>query len=218
MLVKDYISKDFTPVKISQTVGEALDLVVKFNLTHMPVLEGPEFSGNLSREILEEHRRETGLSELKEFFELFFVDEKASLLDSVQIYHNNMANVLAVLNRAHHYTGLLMLDDVISGFSSMPLITEPGSIMIVETPHKKLSFSEISNIVESNNSKIIGMFVTAYHDDNVRVVLKLVSENLTSVGETFERFDYKVVYKFFNDEKEELMKERFDQLMKYLSI
>lgn len=218
MLVKDYISKDFAPAKIGQTAGHALELVDKFNLTHIPVLEGLEFAGNLSKEILEENDASTRLSELKDFFENFFIDEKASLLDAVQIYHIHTSNVLPILNQTHHYVGMLMLDDVISGLSSMPLIIEPGSIMIVEIPQKKLSFSEISNIVESNNAKIIGMFVTAYQDENVRVALKLVSENLTSVGETFERFDYKVVYKFFNDEKEELMKERFEQLMKYLNI
>lgn len=218
MLVKDYISKDFAPAKISQTAGHALKLVDKFNLTHIPVLEDLEFAGNLSKEILEENEASTVLSKLKDFFENFFIDEKASLLDAVQIYHNHTSNVLPILNQTHHYVGMLMLDDVISGLSSMPLIIEPGSIMIVEIPQKKLSFSEISNIVESNNAKIIGMFVTAYQDENVRVALKLVSENLTSVGETFERFDYKVVYKFFNDEKEELMKERFEQLMKYLNI
>jgi len=218
MLVKDYISKDFAPVKISQTTTHALELAERFNLTHIPVLEGLEFTGNLSKEILEENESSTEISKLKDFFENFYIDEKASLLDAVQIYHNHTSNILPVLNRTHHYAGMLMLDDVISGLSSMPLIIEPGSIMIVEIPQKKLSFSEISNIAESNNAKIIGMFVAAYQGDNARVVLKVVSENLTSVGETFERFDYKVVYKFFNDEKEELMKERFEQLMKYLNI
>lgn len=218
MLVKDYISKDFPPAKFDQTVGHAIDLVKKFNLTHIPIFKGIEFEGNLLKETLEENEPKKHLSELKEFFEVFFVDEKASLLDAVQIYHNNMANVLVVLNQHHQFVGLLMLDDVISGLASMPLITEPGSIMIIEIPQKKLSFSEISNIIESNNAKVIGMFVMAYYEENVRVAVKIVTENLTSVGETFERFDYKVVYKSFNDEKEELMKDRFAQLMKYLDI
>lgn len=217
MLVNEYISKDFPEVKDSQTVEYALMQIENYNLTHIAVFQGVEFMGNLSKETLEENSPQMKLSELKEFYELFSIDENASLLDAVQLYHNNLANVLAVLNQKHHFVGFLMLDDVMSGFSAMPFVTEPGSILIVEISNKKLSFSEISKIVESNNARIIGMFVTAYKDEDARVTIKLSAENLTSVVETFDRFDYNVVYKSFSDEKDELMKDRFEQLMKYLN-
>lgn len=218
MMIAEYISKDFAPLKPSDTVARAMELVDKFNLTHIVVLKGSESEGNLSKETLEEYEPDTLLSDLKEFYEVFFVEEKASLLDAIQIFDQHTANVLVVLNAQQQFVGLLMLDDVISGLSAMPLINEPGSVMIVEIPQNKLSFSEISKIVESNNAKITGMFVVAYLEDSVHVAVKLASGNLTSVGETFDRFDYKVVYKFFRDEKEELMKERFEQLMKYLDL
>ncbi len=218
MLVTDYISKDFIPPKLNQTVGHGLELLKEFSLTHIPVFEGLGFIGMISRETLKEYDEEVRLSELREFGEFFYITENGSLLDGVQNFHNHDANILVVLNAEHQYSGLLMMDDVISGLSTMPFISEPGAIMIVEVSQKQFSISEIAKIAESNNARIIGLFITGYREDKIQIAIKLISESLVSVGETFERFNYTVLFKFFNDEKEDLMKDRFDMLMKYLDI
>jgi hypothetical protein len=49
-------------------------------------------------------------------------------------------------------------------------------------------------------------------------MLKISSENLSSIDETFERYGYKVVEKYYNDEKEELLKDRFVFFQKYLEF
>ncbi len=218
MIVTDYISKDFIPAKLNQKVGRGLELIKEFGLTHIPVFEGLNFVGMISRETLEESDVDEKLSELREFNEFFYMTENGSLLDAVQNFHHNDTNILVVLNTEHQYAGLLMMDDVISGLSTLPFISEPGAIMIVEVSQKQFSISEIAKIAESNNARIIGLFITGYHGDKIQITIKLMSDNLASVSETFERFNYTVIFKFFNDEKEDLMKDRFDMLMKYLDI
>jgi|SRR5690606_3066414 len=218
MLVIDYISKDFIPPKLNQTVKHGGKLINAYNLTHIPVFEGLNFVGFLSKETIEENEEEEKLAELNDFLEYFYVTENSSLLDAIQNFHQNNSNVLVVLNAEKQFVGMLMLEDVISAISTMPFISEPGAIMVVEVSLRQFSISEVSKIAESNNARIIGLFVTAYQDDKVQIALKLIAENLASVGETFERFNYRVVYKFFNDEKEDLMRDRFDMLMKFLDI
>lgn len=218
MIVTDYISKDFIPAKLNQKVEHGLELIKEFSLTHIPVFEGLNFVGMISRESLEETDLEDKLSELRDFSEFFYISENASLLDAVQNFHNHTTNILVVLNSELQYVGLLMMDDVISGLSTLPFISEPGAIMIVEVSQKQFSISEIAKIAESNNARIIGLFITGYHEDKIQIAIKIISDNLASVSETFERFNYSVLFKFFNDEKEDLMKDRFDMLMKYLDI
>lgn len=218
MLVSDYISKDFIPPKLNQTVEHALSVVYEFGLSHIPVFEALSFVGNLSKETLEEQSPDTQLSELKEFLDFFYMTSNGSLLEAVQNFHTYNTNVMVVLTSDLQYEGFLVIDDVISALSVMPFIAEPGSIMVVEVAQKKYSISEISKIAESNNARIIGLFVTAYRDDKVIVTIKLIAESLASVSETFERFDYRVLHKFFVDEKEDMMKDRYDMLMRYLDI
>lgn len=218
MLVINYISKDFIPPKLNQMVSHGLNLVMEFNLTHLPVFEGLNFIGNLSKEDLESADEGVTLSELRDLCEVFSISDNASLLDAIQMYHNYNSNIIPVLNSTFQYMGFLMMEDVISGLSTMPFIVEPGATMVVEVPQKQFSISEIAKICESNNARIVGLFVTGYFDDKVQITLKLITENIVSVSETFERFGYTVVFKFFNDEKQDLYKDRFDQLMKYLDI
>lgn len=218
MLVSNYISKDFIPPKSNQTVEHALSLAQEFNLSHIPVFEGLSFVGNLSKEVLEDNDSEMKLSELKEFYEFFYMTSNGSLLEAVQNFHTYTTNLMVVLSTELQYTGLLMIDDVISALSVMPFIAEPGSIMIVEVSQKQYSISEIAKIAESNNARIIGLFVLSYQHDMIRIAIKLIADNLSSVDETFERFNYTVLHKFFNDEKEDMMKDRFEMLMKYLDI
>lgn len=218
MIVNNYISKDFVPPNVNQATSLALGLLDDFNLTHIPVFEGLNFIGNVSKETLEENAADEKLAEIREFNEYFYITENASLFDAIEKFHNHATNILPVINEEKHYLGFLMMDDVISALSTMPFIVEPGSIMTVEISQKQFSISEVSKIVESNNGRIIGLFVTAYVDDRVQITIKLIADNLASVSETFERFGYSVILKFFSDEKEDMLRDRFDQLMKYLDI
>src|SRR5690606_3370861 len=152
MLVNDYISKDFIPPKLNQSISHGLDLIQQFGLTHIPVFEGLNFIGNISRENLEENNSELKLTEIKDFTEFFYITENSSLLDAVQKFHNFDTNILPVINEEKQYQGLLMMDDVISGLSAMPFILEPGAILVIEVSQKQFSISEIAKIAESNNA------------------------------------------------------------------
>ena len=48
--------------------------------------------------------------------------------------------------------------------------------------------------------------------------MKINHDNLSSIDETFDRFGYHVVHKFYNDEKEELIKDRYQYFQKYLEF
>jgi len=218
MLVNNYISKDFIPPKSNQPVSHGLEIINEFGLTHIPLFEGLHFIGNLSKETLEEAGPDEKLLQLKDFADDFTISENSSLLDAIQKFNNNASNILPVLNTEKQYLGFLMMDDVISGLSTMPFILEPGAIMVIEVSQKQFSISEIAKIAESNNARIIGLFVTDYPEDKTQITIKLIAESIASVSETFERFGYTVVYKFFHDEKEDLYKDRFEQLMKYLDV
>lgn len=218
MLIADYLSNDFDPPQMNDSAAETLDLLSRFGLSHIPVFENAALVGMISKETLETSAEDTPLIELKDFFEFFYITENASLFEAILYFGNHNSNILPILNPGQEYTGYLMLEDVISGLSAMPFIAEPGAIMVVEVGQKQFSISEIAKIAESNNARIIGLFVSDYHEDKVQIAIKLIAESLSSVAQTFERFDYTVIYKFFHDSKDDLVKDRFQLLMKYLDI
>jgi hypothetical protein len=81
------------------------------------------------------------------------------------------------------------------------------------------SLSEISQIVESNNGRILSLYVANSEDNQkLRVTLKINLTDLTSIMATFNRYNYTVVSSHMSDEDlDEFYQERFDVFLKYLN-
>ena len=55
-------------------------------------------------------------------------------------------------------------------------------------------------------------------EETIQIALKISSENLSSIDETFDRYNYIVVHKFYHNEKDDLLKDRFGFLQKYMEF
>ncbi|MDP5061135.1 MAG: acetoin utilization protein acuB, partial [Maribacter sp.] len=100
----------------------------------------------------------------------------------------------------------------------MPFFTDPGSILVVATGVKDYSFSQIAQIVESNNAKLYGGFISDTQNDIIQVTLKITANNYNKVVQTFRRYNYNIIFGNSDDEFLEDLKNRSDYLEKYLNV
>lgn len=217
MYIKDYISKDYPAFNSSDRIEDANEIAKEFGYSHVFVKKKGIYQGAISQQFLEESP-EGSLSTLDIHYEKFAILEDGNLLDSINLFHTYNSNVVPVISKAEKYVGYLSCDDIFNEFSKYPLFSENGAIMIVQTSDKHYSFTEICKIVESNNSKLFGCYINAMTEDFTQITLKISSDNLTSIQETFERYGYVIVHKYFDDEKDDLMKDRFGFFQKYLEF
>lgn len=217
MLIKDYISKDFPAFETSSFVDEALNLVNDFGFSHIFIKQKGIYQGALLKEVLEENPGVL-LSEVSIHSERFAVSGESTLLDTIKIFNTFDANILPVINPNEKYLGYISYEDVFKEFSKYPLFSENGAVLTVETSLKTYSFTEIAKIVESNNCRFFGAFINSIEEDRIQITMRISHENLSSVDESFERFGYSVVRKFYTDEKEEMLKDRYQFMQKYLQI
>lgn len=217
MFIKDYISKDYPAFNISDSVEEANETAKEFGYSHIFIKKKGIFMGAVSQSFLEDSP-EGNLSSLETHFEKFAIIEDGNLLDSIKLFHIFNSNVVPVISKEEKYLGYLSCDDIFNEFSKYPLFSENGAVMVIQTNNTHYSFTEISKIVETNNAKIYGLYVNSVQEDAIQITLKISSDNLSSIDETFERYGYHVVHKYYNDEKEDLMKDRFGFFQKYLEF
>jgi hypothetical protein len=217
MFIQDYISKDFPAFDINESIEDAAAVAREFSYSHVFVTRNDIFLGAISQAFLEESP-EGSLQTLEIHFERFAVLEDGHLLDTIKLFHIFNSNLVPVIDREEQYLGYISCDDIFSEFSKYPLFSENGAVIIVQKNARDYSFSEISKIVEENNAKIFGSFISAIEGDDVQITLKISSENLSSIDETFERYGYEVIIKHYDDEKEELLKARFGFFQKYLEF
>ena len=110
------------------------------------------------------------------------------------------------------------MTEVISLFGESPFFSEPGGVLVVEKGINDYSFSEISQIVESNNGKLLGAFVSKMQPDLVQVTLKIGNTGLNEIIQTFRRYNYSIISGHEDDSYLESLKERSDYLDRYLNI
>lgn len=217
MFIKDYISKDYPPFSFRDSIEDASEVAKEFGYSHVFVVKKGIFQGGLSQSFLEDSPEGT-LESLSIHYERFAIMEDSSLLDSIKLFHIFNANVVPVISKEEKYLGYISCDDIFNEFSKYPLFSENGAILTIQTTGLHYSMSEISQIVESNNAKIYGSFINAIKEDSIEITLKISSENLSSIDETFERYGYNVINKHYDDEKEEFLKDRFGFFQKYLEF
>ncbi|MDH3698889.1 MAG: acetoin utilization protein acuB, partial [Flavobacteriaceae bacterium] len=110
------------------------------------------------------------------------------------------------------------LTEVVAMFIEIPFFTEQGAILVVAKKASDYSFSEIAQIVESNNTKLIGAFITDSREEVVQITVKLGTGNMNEVVQTFRRYDYSILFGSKDDQFLKDLKQRSDYLNKYLNV
>lgn len=214
MFISDYLSKDFPTFSFNDDVEEAFLTAMDFRFSHIFIVEKETFLGALSIDILQE--RKGNLAQFQKDIEKFALLESESLVDSVSLFHRFESNVLPIINTEENYVGYMVADDIFNEMSKSPMFSENGAVLIIQNHHLHYSLGEITQIVESNNAKIFGCFVSEVFGDFVHITLKMTAYNLDFIRADLNRYGYEIVHQYYQDEKQEMLKDRLAFVQKYL--
>jgi hypothetical protein len=78
--------------------------------------------------------------------------------------------------------------------------------------------SQITQIVESNNGKILGLFISDADVESVQITMKISLGAMNEIIQTFRRYNYEIISEHQEDNYINNLKERSDYLDKYLNI
>lgn len=218
MKISSYILKDIDPLLITSTVPDAQRLFNELTYSHFPVLKDNVYLGCISEADVRCYETDKTLQHYQYAFEGFYVRENANWLDILECFAQNHCNILPVLDDDNSYQGYLELGDIMNLFNQTPFLSEPGNILIVEKGILDFSFSEVSQIVESNSAKLLGLFISNMHNDVAQITLKISNSDLNDIVQTFRRYGYNIVSKHQEDAFLNNLKDRSKYLEKYLNI
>ncbi|TRZ44423.1 CBS domain-containing protein [Robertkochia solimangrovi] len=218
MNLQSYINNDILPLLTNYPVRMVEGMFADCTFTHFPVVEDHKLLGNISEEDLEGFETDKKISDYMYMLDVFFVKKNTSWLDVLEAFARNNANVMPVLDEDDNYLGYYELIDVIGLFKETPFLNEPGGILIVEKGTQDYTFSEISQIVESNDGKLLGAFVSDAQEDLTQITLKVGNVGLNNILQTFRRYGYNIVSGNEDDSYVESLKRRSEYLSRYLNI
>lgn len=218
METSQYIINDITPYDISTVLGEVQTAFNQLTYSHIPVSKDGTFVGCISETDAHCFEADKPLSDYAYALERFFVGEETNWLDILEAFALHGSNIMPVLNKAYEYQGYYELSDIMHLFNDTPFLNESGGIIVVEKGLREYSFSEICQIVESNDARILGVFVSKLEEDIAQVTVKIGHMGMNSIVQTFRRYGYNVVSQHQEDKLLEDLKARSAYLDKYLNM
>jgi len=221
MLAKDLISDVIPSLKTSDNGQKALYWMDIFRISHLPIVNNEDFLGLISdKDIYDLNMSEEPIG--NHTLSLFspYVTDNQHVYEVMELASRMMLTVVPVLDQNNRYLGLITLTDLLHYFADMAAIKQPGGILVLEINANDYSLTQIAQIVESNDAKILSMYISSHSlTTKMEVTLKINRQDLTSIIQTFNRFNYIIRASFMNDDDmDTLYENRYDLFMRYLNI
>ena len=216
--ITNYITNDYKAIDSQETIAAAQEFLDELTFSHFPVVEEQIYIGSIASEDIETFNSDKKIIDYRYTFEKFFVRTNMVWLDVLEVFAQNHTNLVPVLDEENKYVGYYEISDIISFFNETPFIKEPGGIIVVKKAVLDYSLSQITQIVESNNAKLLGLFISEADPVNVQVTLKISLGPMNEIIQTFRRYNYEIISEHHEDNFINTLKERSDYLDKYLNI
>lgn len=219
MNLSDYILKEIPSFTLQSTVGSAQKACESLPITHVFIVENEKLIGSFLESDLQtlENKNEK-LTDYSYLLQPFFTDENSTVLELLKQFANYDCNRIPVVGKEQQYLGYYDLGDLLKVFSTTPFLNEEQATLVVEKTTTAYAMSEVSQIVESNNGKILGMYISKKTNDTVEITLKIALRELNDIIQTFRRYNYTIITEHADDFYLEDLKNRSRYLQKYLSV
>ena len=218
MDTQQYIINDITAFELTTKVSEVQNAFNQLTYSHIPVTKDGVFEGSISENDIHCYNAEKTLEAYQYSLESFHVKQHTNWLDILEAFALNNSTIMPVLSENYTYLGYYELSDIMNLFNDTPFLGESGGIIVVEKSTLDYSFSEICQIVETNDAKILGVFVSKMENETTQITIKVGHTGINAIVQTFRRYNYDIVSNHQEDRFIEDLKKRSKYLEKYLKM
>jgi CBS domain-containing protein len=218
MLAKEMISDVIPSLRTSDTGISALNWMDIFKVSHLPIVNDIDFLGLVSEtDIYDLNQPEEPIGNHQLSLVRPYINENQHILEAMEMASRLKLSLVPVLDHRKHY--LITITEMLHYFADFAALKNPGGIVVLQLNHNDYSLAQIAQIVEGNDAKILGTFLASNQDTTqIELSLKLNVTDLTSIIQTFNRYNYTVKGSYMkHDEEEDLLEDRYNLLMKYLN-
>ncbi len=221
MQAYEFINNLIPPLKLTDRAGMALAWMEEIRINSLPVSDKGGFLGFISDEVIfETNKPEQLIGSIGLKANSCWVYSDKHIYDVLRVASEHQSNLVAVLDRENTYLGVITMEDAISAFADSLSIKSQGSVLILSLAMSDYHLSEISRLVESENTKILSSFITndPLDDSKIKLTLKLDKPELRHVKATLERFGYRVIDHYQEETGVSGEEDRIGNLLRFLDI
>lgn len=198
----------------------ALGLMDEFHVSQLPVVNGKEYLGLISdTDIYTLNILDEPVSSQKFLLNFVYIKESQHIYEVMKLFSSLHLSILPVVDEKNNYLGCITMDNLVQNFAGIAAIENPGGIIVLEINDKDYLLTQIVQIIESNDAKVLSMYITSHPDSTkLEVTIKVNKIDVGPILQTFNRYDYIVSASFTEDTYTENLQDRYDSFMNYLNI
>jgi len=221
MIAQNLLSEVVPPLRLTDSGQKALNWMEIFRISHLPVVEGKRLAGLISDKIIydlniidkpvgdySDHLLSPHVYTTQHIYEVF---------NAISVLKLSAVPVLDLYN---HYCDVITVFDLAQKFADLVAVREPGGVIVLELNSIDYSLSQIAQIVEGNDARILSFFLSPeVESKRMTLTLKINVVDLSAIIQTFVRYDYNIIAVYMDDSViKNLYDDRLDQLMKFMNI
>lgn len=220
MIASLLIKEDILPLNLDDDIEEALGRMSEYNVSHFPVTDNGRFVGVIAEEdIFNLDNYDIKLRNISLHFENNYVNGSQYIFDVLKMASNQKLSIIPVIDESGQYMGSITQNDIVQFFAESMAVDYPGGVVVLEVSINDYSLTEIANIVETNDAKILSSHIVSKSDSSkIEVIIKVSKIDLGAILQTFERYSYKILDSFQENVDYEELKGNYDSLINYLNI
>jgi len=215
------ISDVIPSLRTSDSGQKALYWMDIFRISHLPIVNNVDFLGLISDKDIYDHNmaeEPIGNHNLSLFSPYVTFDQH--IYEVMELCSELQLTIIPVLDHENKYLGVITLSDLVYYFADVSALKQPGGIIILDLNANDYSMSEIAQIIEGNDAKILSLYITSPAESTkMEVTIKVNRKDLTSILQTFIRYNYTIKASFMDENDMNSMYEnRYESFIKYLNI
>jgi CBS domain-containing protein len=212
------ISKSLPALNRGESALQVLNLMDEMRVTDLPVVENGMFVGLANESDF--LNAEVYQGEVQAELDLLKVSvlPDSHVLDVLKVVSENDITVIPVVDEGNHYLGSITSADLLDHLAEMLGVMREGGIIVLQMLERDHRIQQIARIIEENNAKILSLSVVPATEGNLEMHIKIDLPDLNPILQSLERFNYIVLSKFQAAQFDNELKDRYDELMRYLNI
>ena len=163
MQAKDLISDVIPAIRINELGIKALNWMEIFRISHLPVIDNNnDLVGIISdNNIFDYDLSEKEIGSFKFPLKKPYVTFEQHVYEVIELVSINKLSMVPVLNERKRYIGIITLHDLVHQFAKLTAVENPGAVFILELSKHNYSLSQIVQIIESNDAKVLSLYVSS---------------------------------------------------------
>jgi len=221
MIAGTILSNDIPPLMTSDSGLKAIAWMEEFRINHLPIVNNRHFLGLISEDdIFNLNSPEDALGNHELSLSNLHVKSYQHVFDVLRVMTDHRLTLIPVVDEKGDYLGCITRKEVLESIAQISSVKDPGAIVILEMTQRDYSLSKIAQIVESEDGKILNLYIHTHEDDPMvmDLTLKINKTDLSAIQNAFMRFDYKIKALYHEAQFDDELKNRYDMLMNFLNM